>query len=200
MKHATMITRRAGKSVAEEAQAAADGHAALKAEAPVRYFFSVTLAGACRRILDRYRRLPADPPMARPDRPGNCLELTSLAEEHPSCETMMLHATFQVLADYVEGERITLTGVDSRSAMSVRKEVIELYTWWKRIRPQRDVEFRHLPDLSQALLLETQPVKLSENKRLAIFNEVRRTMQRKWRDEDNQMLMRLIQIRHYLGK
>lgn len=49
-------------------------------------------------------------------------------------DTLMLHCMFQCLVDFVEGEDpFNRTDFDHETVRHVKKEIQELYTWWKDV-------------------------------------------------------------------
>jgi hypothetical protein len=102
--------------------------------------------------------------------PGNILRIKSLDEEWCDKDHVMLHACFQLLTDCVEEEKLFEFTDFEQNAESkrVKKEIDELYQWWKT-----------------RVLIE-QGRKNNENGTEEQYKK------------DNEMLIRLIEVREYL--
>lgn len=117
------------------------------------------------------------------------------------CNTL-LHAPFQVLVDFVEGEK-PFTHIDwtwNRDHRKARREIAKLYCWWVRIRPAR-VEANYEYDVFPPICAQDEPIDDPDGKIAAAWDrycEESFKQEDEWAKEDQKMLHRLIQIRKYL--
>lgn len=68
------------------------------------------------------------------------LKMTSLEKGYYDVDTLMLHANFQLLVDYVEKEDALnfIDWSDNKKSRAIEKEIKYLYNWWKTERFKRD--------------------------------------------------------------
>lgn len=137
------------------------------------------------------------------------LAIPTLDDAWHDRDEILLHAAFQVLADFMEQERpgdhIDWNyDEDHRQAW---QEINALYRWWKDERPARaspldDPQLKHPPMRWKKIpgSQMRQLVPYSE-KRYPGYTEALQThsrLEKEWLDEDQQNLRRLIDIRPYL--
>ena len=75
--------------------------------------------------------------------PGNKLIIDSLPEEWRDKDSVLLHACFQLLKDFVEKEDVGGSRNDwcsSERRIAAKAEIDELYTWWESY-PKKDHVF-----------------------------------------------------------
>ena len=119
-------------------------------------------------------------------------------------DEVMLHAVFQLLADFMEQESPDKHIDWSHNAVHRRawKEICDLYQWWKKKRPARcsplDNKKIAQPPLRFEKIAGTKFHRLvtPDKKKYAAYQQAR--LERKWRNEDQQNLHRLINIRAFL--
>lgn len=102
--------------------------------------------------------------------PGNVLRIKTLDEEWCDKDRILLHACFQLLTDCVEEEKLYELTDFEHTAVSkkVKKEIDGLYHWWK------------------TRVSSEKNVQNNENETEEQYKE------------DNEMLIRLINIREHL--
>lgn len=124
-------------------------------------------------------------------------------------DQVMLHAAFQLLADFVEQESPDKHIDWSHDAVHRRawKEIRNLHKWWTRIRPRRhsplDDKKIAKPPLRFEKVAGTKLRRLvtpDKKKYGAYYRALRRDarLEHKWRSEDQRNLHRLINIREFL--
>lgn len=124
-------------------------------------------------------------------------------------DQVMLHAAFQLLADFVEQESPDKHIDWSHDAVHRRawKEIRSLYQWWTRLRPRRrsplDDKKIAKPPLRFEKVTGTKFRRLvtpDKKKYGAYYRALRRDarLEHKWHSEDQQNLHRLINIREFL--
>ena len=124
-------------------------------------------------------------------------------------DEVMLHAAFQLLADFVEQEFPDRHIDWSYDAVHRRawKEIRDLYQWWTRRRPSRrgplDSKKITKPPLRFEKVAGTKLSRMvtPDKKRYAAYyralsQDIR--LEQKWRNEDQRNLHRLINIREFL--
>lgn len=136
------------------------------------------------------------------------LKLRGLPNRWIDKDHLILHAAFQLLRDYVERERPERIewSHDKRSAKAWR-EIRSLYRWWTNIRPGRrsplDAKGLKMPPL------KFEPVPGKPYSRLVPYDESRyrpyrlalskqAVLEKKWFDEDQRNLHRLVRVRPFL--
>jgi len=137
------------------------------------------------------------------------LTIRSLRAGWHDKDEVMLHATFQLLADFVEQESPDKHIDWSHDAVHRRawKEIRNLYQWWTRIRPSRRTPLDDKKITKPPLRFEkVAGTKLSrlvtpDKKRYAAYHRAlsqHTRLEQKWRSEDQRNLHRLINIREFL--
>ena len=66
--------------------------------------------------------------------PANLLKIDTLDKGWRDADSLLLHACFQILIDFVEKEQAFECHVDwdnDRKHSLAKKEILELYNWWK---------------------------------------------------------------------
>lgn len=120
-------------------------------------------------------------------------------------DTILLHAAFQILADFIEQERPDEI-VDWQHDELHRHawdEITQLHRWWKEERPQRkdpldDVE--RPPDDEYFLTADNRAVFPDREKYPEFYAAMDQSaaLENEWHEEDQQNLHRLIDIRPFL--
>ncbi len=121
----------------------------------------------------------------------------------------MLHAVLQLLVDFVEQESPDKRINWHHNAVHRRawKEIRDLYHWWKKKRPARssplDNEKIAQPPLRFEKIAGTNFHRLvtPDKKRYAAYYQAlkqHKRLEKRWRDEDQRNLHRLINIREFL--
>ena len=124
-------------------------------------------------------------------------------------DKVMLHAAFQLLADFVEQESPDKHIDWSHDAVHRRawKEIRDLYQWWTRTRPSRrtplDDKKITKPPLRFEKVAGTTLRRLvtPDKKKYAAYHRALRQhtrLEQQWRSEDQRNLHRLINIREFL--
>ncbi len=137
------------------------------------------------------------------------LKIKSLDKKWHDMDSVLLHASFQILTDFVERESPArrIDWSHSKETRWVWREIKDLYHWWKKERPKRHSplysktlrkpphRFEKIKGLNLSMLIEPDKKKyvayyrsLSEHTRL----------EEKWLDEDRRCLHRLADVRPHL--
>lgn len=137
------------------------------------------------------------------------VKIHSLEKGWHDKDEVLLHAAFQVLADFVEQEtpdRIVDWNSDELHRRAW-KEIKSLYKWWKETRPARrspldekklvapPLKFKKIPASGLSEVVEPDKKKYASYYR-ALKEHVR--LEEKWFREDQRSLHRLIEIRPFL--
>ena len=142
------------------------------------------------------------------------LKINTLEKGWANRDDLLLHASFQILVDFVEKER-PFEIVDWKHDQKHReaaKEIRYLYRWWVKLRFKRHDP---LDDLKERPSLEEQlkPVYDNDGKTISHYELTKQTkkypkyyamlkkswkLDEKWQDEDQANLNRLIKIRRFL--
>ncbi len=125
-------------------------------------------------------------------------------------DEMLLHASFQILIDFVDKEHPgdIIDWSATRKHKKVWKEICRLYKWWKKDRPVRKspledkklktppVKFEKIPGSNCSRLLSFRKKK----KYLRYYKAIDKAIQleEKWAKEDQKNLHRLVKIRPFL--
>ena len=137
------------------------------------------------------------------------LRIHSLEKGWQDKDRMMLHAAFQLLVDYVEQENpqeITDWNADPAHAR-VWTEVEYLYRWWTKIRPARrspldnknlkrpELEWKDVPGTDCRELMSW------DKKEFSAYDaalKIHARLEKKWDEEDQKNLHRLVDVRPFL--
>ncbi len=137
------------------------------------------------------------------------LKISTLDKGWYDKDELLLHAVFQILADFVEKERpekIINWNADKKHH-EAWKEIKKLYNWWKKVRPNRrsplDDKKIAMPPLKWVKMTGSElhrKVNIDRKKYGAYYRAVRKQyeMEKKWRQEDQRNLHRLINVRYFL--
>ena len=124
-------------------------------------------------------------------------------------DEIMLHAAFQLLADFVEEESPAKRIDWNHDAVHRRawKEIRDLYRWWTRTRPSRRTPLDDKRILKPPMRFEKvagtkfrRLVTPDKKKYAAYYRALRQDtrLEQKWHSEDQRNLHRLINIREFL--
>ena len=132
------------------------------------------------------------------------LKVNSLKRGWCDRDQILLHASFQILIDFIEQERPDrhIDWSHDKIHKHAWREIETLYSWWKSKRPSR----RNPLDRKG---LMTPPFKIDHNGRMvqpdkkkyaAYYRALKEFLrfEKKWEAEDQQNLYRLIAIRRFL--
>ena len=137
------------------------------------------------------------------------LKIHSLDKGWCDKDIVMLHALFQLLVDFIEKERPEQI-VDWNAYPLYRKawkEICWLYKWWTETRPARrdpldekglkkpPMRWKKIPGSDCKQLVNYDKKKYSEYDR-ALKEYMR--LEKKWEDEDQRNLHRLVEVRGFL--
>ena len=137
------------------------------------------------------------------------LKIRSLDKGWHDRDHVLLHGAFQILTDFIECEhpdRIIDWSRD-KSHKSAWKEIRSLYKWWKKTRPSRKspldnkklprppLKFKHIHASRLSERIEPDAKKHSKYFK-ALKQDMR--LEKKWHEEDQKNLRRLIEIRPFL--
>jgi len=137
------------------------------------------------------------------------LKITTLSKGWHDKDEVLLHAAFQLLADFVEKEwpdKIIDWDFDERHK-NAWAEITSLYNWWTKTRPKRrsplDRKKLKRPPLKTRKIPGTDRRELvwSEKKKYAPYYEAIKEnarLETEWHEEDQRNLHRLIEIRGFL--
>jgi len=128
-------------------------------------------------------------------------------------DEMMLQACFQLLVDYVEGEKAgeVINWDSDEGHANAWKEISELYEWWKNIRPNRSCKFLDDDEMESPKyvwgeedddgnvgLLKFEFSSEEAKKEWREAAEEYGRLEGEWFQEDQKNLHRLIEIRSYM--
>jgi len=137
------------------------------------------------------------------------LKIQTLEKGWHDKDEILLHAAFQLLVDFVEKEdpgRIVNWNSDE-SHKHVWKEIRELYKWWKEKRPSRksplDDRKLKIPPMKFKKVRGSELSQLVEpdKKKYAKYYQALKKhwrLEKKWEEEDQRNLHRLVEIRRFL--
>jgi hypothetical protein len=137
------------------------------------------------------------------------LRISSLRRTWSDRDEILLHASFQILCDFVDQEK-PQKGINweySPLHSNAWKEISALYRWWKRERPNRrdplhdkrlkvpPVELEDIPNSTNKRVREY------DRRKYRAFDKALRThakLEEQWEAEDQRNLHRLIEVRPFL--
>jgi len=137
------------------------------------------------------------------------LTIQTLKADWHDKDEVMLHAVFQLLADFMEQESPDKRIDWNHDALHRRawKEIRDLYKWWTRTRPSRRSPIDNKTITEPSLRFETvtgtkfrRVVSPDKKKYAAYFRALKQhtRLERKWHSEDQRNLHRLVDIREFL--
>ena len=131
------------------------------------------------------------------------LEITTLEKGWHDKDNVLLHACFQLLTDFMEKEKPgQMIDYNWDSAhRKVWKELNSLYKWWTEIRPNRKdpydlIEKNPIPR-PQREEMGGPEVQKKYKRYYSLLNKAGE-IEKKWLEEDQKNLHRLIEIRSHL--
>ncbi len=137
------------------------------------------------------------------------LKIQTLDKAYYDRDTVLLHAAFQVLVDFIEKEqpeKIVDWNID-QAHKHAWQEMQSLYKWWNKIRPARQsplnnpklvhppLKFKKIPGSVNSELV------MPDKKKYARYYQALKEdskLEMKWLKEDQRNLHRLIDIRSFL--
>lgn len=144
----------------------------------------------------------------------NVVTISTLGTDYSDPGERLLHGTFQIFVDFMEGEVLIpdchVNYTWAKEWRQWKKEADFLYKWWKEIRPARFDPFIDDGDLVGPLSNElfSEPDEKGNRRWLGGSQEMKkkypafykamaqsRKLEKKWEEEDQKMLHRLIDIR-----
>ena len=120
------------------------------------------------------------------------LEIATLNTAWHDKDTVLLHACFQILVDFIEKEK---PGDWSHNVehRKIWKELQSLYTWWKEKRPsRRDIHWEKYMEI-----FGDTGIKDRQNQLSTLLTKSAK-LEAKWEAEDQKNLHRLIEARRFL--
>ncbi len=137
------------------------------------------------------------------------LKILTLEKEWYDKDEILMHASFQILVDYVEKEKPdkSIEWNANKVHKKAWSEICDLYKWWKKKRPARKdpldnkklkrppIKFKKIPGSNFRKLVEPNKKKYSKYYK-ALEKSVK--LEHKWYKEDQRNLHRLIKIRPFL--
>jgi hypothetical protein len=120
-------------------------------------------------------------------------------------DTILLHAAFQILADFMEGERPgeIINWESDPLHSNAWRELTQLYRWWKEERPNRrnpldDVP--HPPEEEYVFTEDRQLIFPDREKYPEYYEAMRQStdLEAEWLEEDQRQLHRLIDVRPFM--
>jgi hypothetical protein len=137
------------------------------------------------------------------------LKITTLEKGWLDRDEVLLHAAFQILVDFVRGERPeeVIDWSADKAHQRAWKEIKSLYRWWTETRPARrspldDEKIARPPRRSVKIPgTELTRVLTPDRRKYADYYRALRKhsqLEEKWYEEDQRNLHRLIEIRSYL--
>jgi hypothetical protein len=129
--------------------------------------------------------------------PCNVVKVKTLGPTWVDRDELLLHACFQILVDFVEGEKLRSDKLGWGKKERVEEEIEDLYHWWKKRRPGRVDPLSELPDRDidlEDILRLPDPNNPDDLLLEGAIQESRR-LRDEWHAEDQHMLKRLIEVR-----
>ena len=132
-------------------------------------------------------------------KPYNHVRVKSIENHWHDRDKLLLHASFQILVDFIEEEKpfeIIDYSVSEKSSKE-KEELQFLYNWWKNERPKRVdiidlIDEKDIPHTIEEILNSPKNSIWSKACRESYKQDIA------WYKEDTKMLMRLIKIRDRL--
>jgi hypothetical protein len=137
------------------------------------------------------------------------LKIHSLEKGWRDRDSIILHAAFQILVDFVEleepGKIVDWNSDDAHK--EAWHEICDLYDWWTKKRPNRkyptedkrlkipSIEFEDIPGSDYKRMIEPDKKKYAAYYRAL---EKQKQLEIKYHEEDQRNLHRLIEVRPYL--
>lgn len=120
----------------------------------------------------------------------------------PDADDLLLHASFQCLVDFVETEASLVCWHETTAMETIWLEIMSLYRWWRHERPARwdpvlNPSLKTPADLRVFFAKDKEQMTPEE---LAFHQALDESAQRveEWQKEDEEMLLRLVQVRAHL--
>ena len=120
-------------------------------------------------------------------------------------DTILLHAAFQVLADFMEQERpaAIVDWEHDEVHRNAWRELAQLYRWWKEERPQRHDPLDDVPSPTDAAyqILDSGQMIFPDRAKYPEYYAARdrsQALETAWFEEDQRQLHRLIDVRTFL--
>ena len=140
------------------------------------------------------------------------LEIKSLDNTWHDKDEVLLHAVFQILVDFVEeevGSEVVLhtLSVNASQARKSWEEIKTLYLWWTKKRPFRvdplddknlkrpDIEFQNVKGTKYS---QIKPYDKDEYADYELAKKAHNNLIMFWKQEDQENLQRVINIRDFL--
>jgi hypothetical protein len=133
------------------------------------------------------------------------LKIKKLTGNWHDKDEILIHASFQLLADFIEQEKpekVVDWSYDSEHKKAW-KEMTSLYKWWKNERPIRDRQYKKIA-LPKMVTKKTSsgsakvPVDKVAYKKFIVVAKKWASDENKWLKEDQKNLHRLIEIRPFM--
>lgn len=137
------------------------------------------------------------------------LQIKTLKKGWHDKDEIILHAAFQLLCDFIEKEKPERT-VDwnwNKLHKEAWKEIQALYKWWKVTRPARKgplddeklrrppMRFKKIPGSNNLTMVEPDKKKYAPYYRAL---KLQSKLEKRWEEEDQRNLHRLVEIRGFL--
>lgn len=189
----------------------------FKKNAPIRYFIKNVFLTKLKLWKRKLINDPIDWVRYRTTRRFHIIN-TGLKPGYYDKDWLMLHGNFALLKNYVEVECASLhnwnktekvkdagikhleweisLGDESPKQSAAAKEILELYRWWTAIRPNRVLS--PSPKSLKDLDLYEMWNAIGNDQEIKNHFKEQRELEAFWRQEDDDMLIRLIKIRHNL--
>ena len=132
------------------------------------------------------------------------LKIQSLSSEYVDRDELLLHASFQILKDFIEKEK-PATYFNFDYDTNIWNEILYLYNWWTNVRPNRI-------DLLRDPTMEIPPIEyitspnhtvikyFNDKKYKKYYDSIKEQpkLDSKYEKEDQRNLRRLIKVRMHL--
>jgi hypothetical protein len=136
------------------------------------------------------------------------LKIHTLKKGWHDKDEILLHATFQLLVDFMEKEHPERIDWNANKIhRDAWREIKSLYKWWKEKRPARKSPLDNKRLLKPALKLKKLPgsefsqlVQPDRKKYAAYYRAMKKDgrLEKQWHEEDQRNLHRLIEVRGFL--
>lgn len=134
------------------------------------------------------------------------LKISTLNKGWQETDEMMLHAVMQLLVDYVEKQKPdqVIDWSSDKDHVDAWTTIMLVYTWWKYTRPERvdPLDEIEVPDDYMTIGEPDEngncPAIWGDYPEIHAAMAVANKIEQDWYEEDTEMMLRIVKIRHML--